>query len=221
MTREARYIKLIQRERRAQARQVKIVQQRRRQLGRLRAQKGRVRKSVTWAAIAAWKRRVKREESELARIRANLAKHERVLQRLRHPQTERQKLARAILDHPNIRFVFVSATGGSARPSLEAQAAGKRAYCAWLGTSTDLSVDMLRFVLACCHADPTYLNCTTNGRHVDRDGHPRGWCSDLDRLTRISMRALLEIAARHGARKNSETSHHHFNCPPRWGMRAP
>ena len=216
---EQEVVKRVQFWRRQENGQVKVVQAERRQLNRMVASRDPwTDDSSTHAEIDAQRDVVKAEEKELAVIRERVKAWENRLDRMRNPLTERQKLAAAIEAHPNSRFAYWSPTGGTARASFQAQAAGKKAYCAWTGTYTDMSIYMLRFILACCQAGVVLINCTVNGKHVDLQGHPNGWCVDLDNTSAVSLSKMNAIASTHRAQKNSETSHRHYDCAPRWSL---
>lgn len=143
-------------------------------------------------------RKLEQAEAELDRFRA---------QQL----TPKQRLAKKILESPHARFVFSSPTGGTARPGLEAIAAGRLAPVAATGRSTDLDEDLLRALAAMVDAGVVLINCVTNGRHVANSNHYRGHAVDLDLTSPLGARAIEAIARRHAGRRNFESSHIHID----------
>lgn len=162
--------------------------------------------------LGAQTRKVRSLAKQVNEIDRKLDQAEDELERFRAQQlTPTQRLAKKILESPNTRFVFSSPTGGTARPGLEAVAAGKKAPVAATGRPTDLDEDLLRAMAAMADAGVVLINCITNGRHVPNSNHYRGHAVDIDLTSPLGARAIEGIAGRHNGRRNFESDHIHID----------
>lgn len=93
-------------------------------------------------------------------------------------------LARAILNHKNAIFAYVSPTGGSARAGLVAASEGRKSYYPDTGVWTYIDRRILVFLYECVKRGPTWINCVVNGDHLDFGDHPKGEATDIDKSTR-------------------------------------
>lgn len=125
--------------------------------------------------------------------------------------------ARRILNSPRARFAFVSPTGGSARPGLEAVARGGQAPVAATGGRTVIRLPILAFLeeLLRIAPGPVLINCITNGRHRDGSTHYTGEAVDIDKASSVSGREVRRAAER--ARVNvldEDSAHWHVYSSP-------
>lgn len=118
--------------------------------------------------------------------------------------------ARRILNSPRARFAFVSPTGGSARPGLEAVARGQQAPVAATGGRTVIRLPILAFLeeLLALAPGPVLINCITNGRHRAGSRHYTGEAVDIDKGSSVSSRDVSRAAMRAGVKALDEDSAH-------------